>query len=430
MSIVIPETLLTKEMKRYIATDLCFTPKETDYNRGAEQDSVYSFEFDEKKIYLPFNYAVNKLKLSRRDRNCYGKMSLPFSGDLRPLQKEVRKEVIKLLNKRGSCILSLFTGGGKTCTAINISTKIGLKTLVIVSRLILFNQWIDSVKKFCPNAKVQKITPKTKKDPDADFYIMNAINVPKLDREYFRDVGFLIVDEVHLIGTEKLSSSMFYVQPRYTLALSATPYRSDGMDQLLYSFFGSEKVFRKLHREHTVFKIKTGFVPEKEETKMGKLNWNTVLNSQAENEKRNKLIRNLVREFADRNFLILCKRVSQASTLVGMLEEAGVDVTSLVGMKREFRTEARALVATVQKAGVGFDHPKLDSLIIAADLQEYFIQYLGRVFRTQDGSPLIFDLVDNFSVLEKHWRVRRKVYLEHGGTVKKFETCYPDFPRD
>ena len=77
--------------------------------------------------------------------------------------------------------------------------------------------------------------------------------------------------------------------------------------------------------------------------------------------------------------MILRKRVNQVEYLVKRLEEEGESVTSLVGVKKYFDYTSRVLVATVQKAGVGFDHKKLDSLILASDVEEYFIQYLGRV---------------------------------------------------
>lgn len=76
---------------------------------------------------------------------------------------------------------------------------------------------------------------------------------------------------------------------------------------------------------------------------------------------------------------------------------------------------------------MGFDHPKLDALIIAADLQEYFIQYLGRVFRTETVCPMILDLVDDFGVLRKHYYTRRRVYLDHGGAIKDFAKAFPSF---
>jgi len=132
------------------------------------------------------------------------------------------------------------------------------------------------------------------------------------------------------------------------------------------------------------------------------------------------MIVNIVRMFRERNFLILSKRVEQVKYLVNRLLEEGEDVTSLVGIKKHFDYSSRILVATIQKAGVGFDHPKLDSLIIASDVQEYFVQYLGRVFRVEDNVPIIFDLLDDFSVLKSHYYTRRKVYISHGGKMFDF----------
>ena len=99
----------------------------------------------------------------------------------------------------------------------------------------------------------------------------------------------------------------------------------------------------------------------------------------------------------------------------------------MVGIKKTFNTESKVLIATVQKAGVGFDHPKLNALIIAADVLEYFIQYLGRVFRTEHSKPLIFDLVDNFSTFKKHFSSRATVYRKHCGKIKNFKNEFKDF---
>jgi len=427
MSIKIPLSKLSEADKKNIVQKLQFSPKETKY--GPSDKVVCAFDVDENAIYLPLYFAQKSLKLKRRKRKEFPSLSLQFAGKLRPLQKEVKKEAVQLLNKRGTAILSLFTGGGKTITAINIALSIKMPVLIVVSRLVLIDQWEESILKFCPSAIVQKVKTKTKVNVDAHFYIVNAINVPKMERSTFQHVGTLIVDELHLIGTEKLSNSLHFVSPRYALGLSATPSRPDGMDSLLFSYFGSKIIFRKLHREHLVYRVKTNFVPTVEQTRFGKLDWNSVLNSQAESDERNNLIVRLIEHFSERCFLVLCKRVSHVKCLVSKLTEKGIDVTSLVGMKRKFDLTSRVLIATVQKAGVGFNHPKLDALIVAADLQEYFIQYLGRVFRTEDGVPIIFDLVDKFGVLERHYRMRRHVYLDHGGTIKNFHTAFPDFAK-
>ena len=422
MSLKVSLNSLSAEKKNMIAKKLSFAKKQTKYNKFQPREYIrpYSFDNDE-NIYIPFYFGRKNLTNNyRRSRNDFPKIKTIFSGKLRPLQKIVKKEALKLLNIQGCCLISLYTGAGKTITSIFLATKIGLPCLIIVHRLVLIKQWKESIEKVCKNPKIQILTAKSKLKENMDFYIINAINATKKNFDTFKSIGTLIADEVHVMATEKLSQAFYYIQPRYCLGLSATPYRSDGMDELLFSYFGNKQVHRKLNREHYVFKVKTGFVPEYEIGSSGKMDWNSVLQSQTSNINRNEIIINIVKMFRDRNFLILSKRVDQVKYLLNRLTEEGEDVTSLVGIKKYFNYSSRILVATVQKAGVGFDHPKLDSLIIASDVKEYFIQYLGRVFRVEDNIPVIFDLLDDFNVLKSHYYTRRKVYLSHGGKVFDF----------
>ena len=431
MSIKVLLDNLTDEKRKQIGNDLEFTTKASYYAQQFGQDdgnTIYAFEIRGEYIHVPFNYSYKVLNLERPGRSSFRKTGLKFNGTLRKLQKQVKKEAVSLLNKNSSCIISLYTGGGKTATSINISIAIGMPVLVVVTRLVLMDQWEKSIKKFCPEAKIYKI--KTKKDipTDQDFYIVNAINIPKFSDDKFDHIGTLIADEMHLLGTEKLSTAFHYVHPRYALGLSATPTRPDGMDALLHAYFGDKQVHRQLNRAHTAYKVETwkyvDVALEVKTTNTGTLDWNSILNSQANSEPRKKLIVHIIQMFPEHCFLILCKRVSHAKKLEKMLTDIDIDVTSLVGVKRSFDTNARVLVATVQKAGVGFDHPKLNALMIAADVEQYFIQYLGRVFRTEHGSPLIFDFVDDFRTLKKHFSSRSAVYRKHGGTIKNFYKAF------
>ena len=433
MSVKVNLDDLSDETRQMIADDLEFKTKPSYYAKVSGNDDgkvIYAFDIRDNYIHLPFYYAINTLKLAKRDRTDFRPAKIKFRAKLRPLQKEIKKAAIKLLNRQNCCVISLYTGGGKTATSINISVGIKLPTLIIVTRILLMDQWESSILKFCPDAKVQKITTKKKILPDMDFYIINAINVPKFVGN-FSHIGTLIADEMHLLGTEKLSEAFLYIRPKYVIGLSATPSRPDGLDDLLAAYFGTKQLYRKLHRAHTVYKVETkNYMKvdlEVKTTNMGVLDWNALLNSQAKCEKRNHLITSIVSFFPDRNFLILCKRVAHGKMIEKMLEEEGVDVTSLIGVKRSFDTNARVLVATVQKAGVGFDHPKLNGLIIAADVEQYFIQYLGRVFRTEEGEPVIFDIVDDFPTLKRHFTTRSGVYRKHGGTIKKFIREFPNF---
>ena len=381
---------------------------------------IYPYSIINDDIILPFSFATS-LKIHRPKRDNFSPLELPFEGTLREEQQIVRKEALQSLSNKGSVIISCFPGWGKTACAINLATAINFSTLVIVNKLVLIKQWEESILKFCPQAIIKKPTAKTKNNEGVHFYIMNAQNVEKMPKNFFKNVGTVIVDEAHMIMAETLSKSLQYVFPRYLIGLTATPYRPDGLDILLSLYFGQHKIIRKLYREHTTFRVDTGFKPPIERTVQGRVNWGAILDAQANNQDRNDLIINLIKHYSERNFLVLVKRVEQGKYIVNKLLEQGESVTDLIGSNQEFDKDARILVGTCQKVGVGFDHSKLDALLLATDVEEYFIQYLGRVFRTKDHEPLIFDLVDNNNILIKHFNTRRKVYQDHGGTVKNFD---------
>jgi superfamily II DNA or RNA helicase len=386
---------------------------------GGPARYIYPFEIEGENITLPFAYGISK-KMKRPTRESLVAANATFEGILRSEQTEVRKEAIKQLSSSGSILLSMYCGFGKSSTSMKLACDIGLKTLIIVNKLILIKQWEEGIKTFCPMASIQKVSTRSKKE-DCDFYIINAQNVEKMGRSFFSDIGTVIVDEAHLIMAETLSRCLQWVHPRYLIGLTATPYRMDGLNSLLDMYFGKYKIIRTLWREHIAYKVSTGFKPTIEQTANGRVNWGVVLDSQANNENRNELIIGLLKYHSKRNFLVLTKRVAQGEYLVKRLEEEGEDVTSLLGSNQEYKVSSRILVGTSSKIGVGFDHPKLDALLLAGDVEQYFVQYLGRVFRTKDVKPIIIDLVDDYSLLTKHFNTRRKIYQDHGGEIRNFD---------
>jgi superfamily II DNA or RNA helicase len=376
--------------------------------------------------YEDIRYSITIDGMENAKKNMFTK-SLKFSFDIIPVREITYYGFTIGGNRR--FMLGDFTVTHNTAGAINLSRDIGFKTLVIVNKIILMKQWEHSISKFCPDCSILKVNMKDKPSIslESDFSIINAINIPKLDPCVFSDIGLVIVDEAHLIMAETLSRCLQYIQPRYLIGLTATPYRVDGLNVLLDFYFGSTKIIRKLWRSHTVYKVETGFVPTIELNKNGKVNWNTVLDSQAICESRNELIINIIRYFSSRTFLVLTKRISQGEYLYNHLKELGENVTSLLGKQQDFDIDSRILIGTNSKIGTGFDHPRLDTLLLAADVQEYFIQYLGRCMRTQEVNPVIFDLCDKNKILNRHFSTRRAIYLEHGGIIKDFDISYPEF---
>jgi superfamily II DNA or RNA helicase len=326
-------------------------------------------------------------------------------------------------------LLGDFTVTHNTCTAINLATTIKLKTLILSHRIILIDQWVKAIEKFCPKSVVVSLDSKDiNVKHECDFYVINPENICKFGKTYFSDVGCVIVDEAHLIMAESLSTSLKYVFPRYIIGLSATPFRIDGLHQLLDIYFGKERIVRKLFRKHIVYKIRTGFKP-KIVKRNGSIVWDDILKSQANDEYRNSIILHIVKKHPKRVFLIIVKRIDQGKYLYNQLLNMNESVDTLLSTEQTYDENARILISTNIKCGTGFDHSKLDAMIIASDLYQFFEQYHGRVFRTESVIPLIFDLVDSNGMLEKHYLERERVYLSSGGEIKNY-TDLPKSPYD
>jgi superfamily II DNA or RNA helicase len=430
MSVCVDIDSILIEKRRKILSDLNV---KTIVKKGKQKySSSHTFdvyEIKEDDVYIPFAYYYQHLEQGFPNQDIvYPNSKTKFKLSLFERQKDIREESLQILNDTHSLVLSLFCGWGKTFYAIYLACKIGLKTIVFVNRIILIDQWYVSIKKACgEDTIVQILTAKTKIDPDADFYIINVINVAKRDVKDFSSIGLLIADEIHLLCTEKFSKAFGYVYPKYLIGLTATPVRSDGKDRVIELYCGPNIIYRPLNAMFNAYLLNTKFVPKPEKNENGDLNWNSVLECQCMSKKRNELLIDIVRYFSHRNILITCKRKDHAEILVRGLQLYGEDVDSYMGSDKIVNYDCRILVVTYSKASTGFDHPKLDMLLIAGDLEEQFMQCLGRIFRREWHFPIVIDPIDSFRPLKKHADSRCEIYKQAGGQVKKMENYFNCF---
>lgn len=429
MSIKLEIDSLPYETRKQIVTTLRFLPNSNRFSSFSRPEYIFAYHIEDEYIYVPFSYGVMELKAPRQSRKSYDTINVEFKGVLRDNQKIVKNEAVSLLNKNGSVIISCYPGFGKSSMGIFLASKIGLRTLIITKGLVLLEQWKKAIEQFCPMASINILTVKNFKKIHSlpDFCIINAQNVEKIPREFFGHFGTVICDEIHVLVAPVLCKSLFYVSPRYLIGLSATPYRSDGLEILLDLFFGKEKIHRKLYREHFLYKVNTGLVPDVEYGVNG-LNWESVLMAQASNKDRNELIIKMTQHFKERGFLILCKRKDQAKYFIARFEELKENFDYLMEDKSSIKTGSRILIAILQKCGLGWDCPEnINTLVVASDLEEYYYQYLGRVLMRSKETPWIFDLVDEMHTLLQHYYTRRAVCKEAGATICDFYKSFPIF---
>lgn len=336
-----------------------------------------------------------------------------FTGTLRSYQQEALK------NFKGNGILCLPCGAGKTSTSLAISSKLKRKTLVIVHKEFLANQWRERIAQFCPSSTVGLIQGDTW-DVDNHHFVIAMIQtlcVREHDSKQFESFGLVIVDEAHHIGAPAFSKTMFKMSPEFTLGLTATPERKDGLTRILFWFLGnifysmdqstSELVVHRLDFNHETYRAGPPM------NKFGKVSLAHIVNHLVEIPERNELILKHVKEALSRNrhILILSDRRSHCEWIHKQL---GDEVSGLYmgGMKSEQHEEAshkQIIIATFSLAYEGLDIPSLNTIFLVTPHSDVK-QAVGRITRTQ-GRKEVFDIVDNWCVLPSmFYKRKRNVY--------------------
>ena len=209
-----------------------------DFGQKPQKFKVYK-ENDE-YLALPKYYGINKLGKPDKNSEINGeKINIVFNGTLRDYQLDIMEQVMGKIKKDNGGLLSLGCGQGKTVLALYVASILKLKTLVIVHKSFLLNQWKERAEQFT-NASIGLIR-QNKIDVDGkDIVIgmLQSISKEKYDDELFSDFGLVIFDEAHHAPSRYFSKALPVIACKYTLALSATPKRADKLEKVLFWYFG------------------------------------------------------------------------------------------------------------------------------------------------------------------------------------------------
>lgn len=349
------------------------------------------------KLQIPRFFREEDTKVFNKGEDA----NIVFKGILRPHQKEA------LDSFKGNGVLCLPCGQGKTATSLAIASKMKRKTIIIVHKEFLANQWRERIAQFCPDSTIGLIQGNTW-DVDGHHFVIAMIQtlcVREHISEEFNMFGMIIVDEAHHIGAPAFSKTMFKVSPEFTLGLTATPERKDGLTCILYWFLGtpfyvmnsetSEVNIIKLDFDHPSFKNGPML------NKFGKVSLVHMVNHLVDIPERNTLILKNIREAVKRNrkILVLSDRRGHCEYLY---EKLGPEISGLYmgGMKQQEHEEAsqkQVIIATFTLAYEGLDIPSLNTLFLVTPHSDV-TQAVGRITRTV-GQKEVFDVVDKWSVL-------------------------------
>uniref|UniRef100_A0A6C0KZ68 Helicase ATP-binding domain-containing protein n=1 Tax=viral metagenome TaxID=1070528 RepID=A0A6C0KZ68_9ZZZZ len=232
---------LTSDQCSKIKKDLTIKP----FTQGGVncQKTFTVYRESDKKIYLPHYYGVENFGEPKEYKITEGiNISLDFNGKLRDYQEPVVDKFIKHCkdSNYGGGLLELFCAWGKTSSSLYICSQLKKKTIVIVHKEFLMNQWIERIKQFIPDAKIGKIQGPIidVEGKDIVLCMLKSLISNNYDQKIFDQFGFTIIDEVHHISSQTFSNALFKVVTKYMLGLSATMERKDGTTSVFKMFLG------------------------------------------------------------------------------------------------------------------------------------------------------------------------------------------------
>jgi len=228
--------------QQQMKNDLTITP----YVQGAPAGSAISFPVyreSANKLYVPHYYGIQQLGEPPEIKISEGtNINLQFAGQLRDYQRPVVEKFIAHARARpvGGGLLELPCAWGKTSASLYILAMLAKKTVVIIHKEFLMNQWIERIRQFLPDAKLGKIQGSVIDIADKDIVLCMLQSLVGKDypADLFDSFGLTIIDEVHHISSQTFSNALFKVVTKYMLGLSATMNRKDGTTKVFKLFLG------------------------------------------------------------------------------------------------------------------------------------------------------------------------------------------------
>ena len=361
-------------------------------------------------------------------------ININFNGELREQQENIVNLFMDTCNNdlftkkfSNGGIISLQCGGGKTVIALNIISKLKKKTLVVVHKTFLMDQWKERIQQFIPGAKIGFIKGPDIIIEDCDIVIgmLQSLSQKEYDKNQFDSFGLCVIDEAHHIGAEVFSRSLRSISSWYMLGLSATPKRKDGLSKVFEYYIGPY-IYKQTESEKrevniNIFNIANNNKYQTEVLNyLKKSNMPKMINNICEFITRTKFICKLVKYILDKGsdniqILILSDRRNHLNDIYKIIEANKIcSVGYYVGGMKEIdlkKSESKTLIlGTYSMSSEGMDIPSLNTLIMASpksDIQ----QSVGRILRKKgDILPTVFDINDNFSSFSNQIKKRKTFY--------------------
>lgn len=364
---------------------------------------------------------------------------------LKPYQADAITELVSLTTNG---ILISPAGSGKTVMGLSIMSALGQPTIWLThtnNLMIQTSQRATSM--FEGLGEVGFIGSGKFKIGDKltiamiQTLVRNPEKMAKLENEF----GMVIVDECHRTPSRTFTEAIGMFNSYYTYGLTATPYRRDKLEALMYQSIGEDSVEVPLDKvkESGGIMVPKVWYKTVNSRKYDNNDIQKILKMITDNVKRNHMIAgDVIKEAVEGNFCIVISDRKQHCELLYELISIGWPKTGIATGKyskkyvqeqvdRFNAHEITVLVATSALLGEGFDVPFLNRGFLAMPFRgrTKTEQVLGRIQRSSPGKKdaILYDYVDvDIGVLKnqfhsKYGECRYRTYTNLGAVVEPYK---------
>ena len=376
----------------------------------------------------------NGIACDLRDERYSGEpVDAVFVGTLRPDQEAAVTGMLR----HDTGVLCAPTAFGKTVTAAAMIARRGVNTLVLVHRTELLKQWQERLQAFLGVGKGVVGTiggGKTKPSGKIDIAVMQSVSRQGEVNPLVENYGHVIIDECHHVGAASFDAILKRTQAKYVLGLTATPIRRDGQQPIIFMQCGpirytATKPLGAPHDLEVLPQVRPSRIDLPTESGI-----QDVFRHLANDQARTNAIALEAKDAFEqgRKVLVLTERTDHLDAIMVALDaympapfilhgrmskkqRAGI-IAELAALPPD---APRVLLATGKLVGEGFDHPPLDTLVLAMPVswKGTLQQYAGRLHRehASKADVRIIDFVDTgHPALLRMWDKRQRGYRAMG----------------
>ena len=450
----------TPEIVEQIKGDLTIAPFVCPGYGNEEDITPYKLFLENgEKLYMPYYFAIEKLGgVPAKNKNpSPDEINITFAEDrkMRPYQEEIIATYMKSAQKIGGGIISVGCGRGKTVMALKVLEELKVKTLILVHKEFLMNQWVERIKEYLPAARIGYIQGKVLdvRDKDIVLAMVQSLSDPRKDKDYppevFAGFGLIIADECHHMAARQFVRALAKYTFKYTLGLSATPNRADGLAKVFKWYLGDivykDAEIKKTDEDRAMDHIPNSTVqiyrylntdPKYSKELLNYKKKADIVNMKgniAKCEKRTRFLLSFLPKLIEegRTILILSSLRNHIAQMYKWINEMTIPNCTVGlyvgGMKQTDLDESakcRVIIATFNMAEEAFDCKTLNTLIYATP-HKNIEQAVGRILREEKKKrkyiPLIIDLQDMFSSFKNWNRIREKYYKTKGYPIELWD---------